>query len=237
MNTKTLIYGVNAILNLIKVKTQIINKIYILKNNLKIKIIEKKAKEKNINIKYVKNIENRNLLYLKKMYGVICKVNNINKNNIIDIIKQNDKAKILILDRIQDPHNLGSCIRTAEAFDLDAIIISKKNSAKLSPLINKISHSASLITPIITIKSIKNILIFLKKNNFNIIGMSAKAKNNLEGKNIKKPLAIIMGSEKNGIEKNIQNQCNYIYKIHLFGKLHNINVSVAAGVTLSKIIT
>lgn len=231
-----IIYGKNAILNILKHKYEIIEKIYFLKKNKISKDIEKYLKDDEIKIKYIDIIKNAKLKYIKKIHIALLKIKHITSKSIKTITNKSDTS-ILILDRIQDPHNLASCIRTAEAFNITYIIISDKNSAKLSPLICKASNAASLLIPIIKTNNLKNIIKILKNNNIKIIGLSAKAEKNIENNNLKKPLAIIMGSEKNGIKNTILKECDYIYKIQMLGKLHNINISVATGITLSKIIS
>ena len=225
-----ILYGTNAIINISKINPEIIQQIYIFKKNYKINNLIKNHK-----IKYITNINNKKFDYIIKTFPVISKIKKTKEQNIGELIKNKKNQIILILDRIQDPHNLASCIRTAEAFNVNIIIISKKHSAKISPLINKISHGCGLITSIIKNINIKNAIKIIKSYDIPIIGMSALGKNNITYDKIKKPIAIIMGSEKDGIKKTIQQNCNTLYKIPMTGKCHNINVSVATGIVLSHI--
>lgn len=229
-----LIYGKNAILNILKYKTNIIDTLYFLTHNEKTRVLKDIAEKNKIKTIQIDNIKNQNLTYIKKIYSAILKIKTQKTTTLENILNQKN-ISILILDRVQDPHNLASCIRTAEAFGLSCVIISNKDSAKTSPLISKASNAASILIPIIKSNNLKNTLKHLKKYNIKIIGLSAKTNDIINETNLKKPIAIIMGSEKDGIKDTLLNECDHIYKIPMLGQLHNINVSVAAGITLSKI--
>lgn len=236
MNT-SIIYNSNSIIKLLKTKKELIEKIYLIKINKKNIYIANQAKKLNIDTTYVKNIKNKNLTYIKKYNSIICKIkNNINQSNKIDdLLKDKNCSKILILDRIQDPYNFSACLRTAEAFSINTIITNEKNSAKNSSLITNISNGANFSINIIQEKDIIKTIKLLKDNKFAIIGLSSKSKDFVPNKIIDFPIAIIIGSEKNGITKSIRTLCTHLYKIKLNEKSKNINVSVAAGIILSKL--
>lgn len=231
-----IVYKINSIQNIINTQPQLIEKIYILKkNNKTINLIEK-CKKENINTYYIKNIHQGELGYIKKNYNAIAKIKKIKNKNLNEMLNEKyDSLKILILDRIQDPHNLSSCIRTSEAFSINLIITSKKNTTKISSLINSISNGASLLIPIIEETNIKNSMTKLKAKNIKIIGLSAKCKNELEENIFSAPIAILMGSEKDGIKKELKDECDRIFKIKMNNENKSINLSVATGIILSKI--
>ncbi|HIH2763704.1 MAG TPA: TrmH family RNA methyltransferase [Candidatus Azoamicus sp.] len=232
-----LVYGQNAIIKLITQNPNDIISLYILKINKKTIFIAKKAKKLNLKIIYIKNINNKNFFYIRKYNSIICKIKTINqKNNVIeDLIQKNNINKVLILDRIQDPYNFAACIRTAEAFSFDTIITNEKNTIKPSSLINKISNGANLFTKIIFEKNIIEKIKLLKNHNFEIIGLSSKSKNIIKNE-FNAPIAIIVGSEKNGISKELIKECTNTYKIQMKNTCKNINVSVITGIILSKTI-
>lgn len=237
MNITNLIHGVNTIVKIINQKPDIIEKLYILKLNNKTKYILKKSKEENIPIIYVTYIKNEKLKYLRKYYAIICKIKNINHEttNISEIIDKEEKPIILILDRMQDPHNFAACLRTAEAFSVKLIITTEKHFTKNSSLISRISNGANINSNIIKTNNIYNTIDILKKRHIPIIGLSAKATNIINDNVITPPVAILIGSEKNGLTKSAINLCDNLYKIPLNKKSKNINVSVAVGITLAQI--
>lgn len=231
-----LVYGQNTIIKLITQNPNEIISLYILKINKKTIYIAKKAQKFKLNIIYIKNIHNKNFFYIRKYNSIICKIKALDQitYNIEELIQKKSIDKILILDRIQDPYNFAACIRTAEAFSFNTIITNEKNSIKSSSLINKISNGANLFTKIICEKNILDKIQLLKKYNFEIVGLSSKSQNILKNE-IKAPIAIIVGSEKNGISKELIKECTHTYKIQMANTCKNINVSVITGIILSKI--
>lgn len=231
-----IVYGQNTIIKMLDQKKDTIEKIYILKVNKKTIYITQKAKELKINVTYIKNINNKNLNYLRKYNAIICKINNPiqEQTDFENLIKNKKINKILILDRIQDPYNFSACLRTAEAFSFYTVITNEKNSVKNSSLITKISNGANLFIKIIYEQNIINKIDLLKKYNFKIIGLSSKSKNIIKNEIIP-PIAIIVGSEKNGINKELIKSCTETYKIKMENTCKNINVSVTTGIILSKI--
>ncbi len=230
--TTDLIYNINAIINILKFNSNLINKIYIYKINKKILNIINYSKYLNIKLFYINFINNKNLKYIIKNFYIIMQIKIINnKFTITNSILQNN-FNGLILDRIQDPHNLASCIRTCEAFNITFLILSKKNTVKINTLINNISHATSLFLPILIVNNLKNIINYIINKKIKIIGFSSRSNQLIHHINLKTPVVIIMGSEKNGIRKYIINKCDHVYKIPMLGKCDNINLSVATGIIL-----
>lgn len=236
MKNFNIVYKVNSIQNIINTQPKLIEKVYILKKNSKtINLIELCKKQK-IRTCYVTKINQHELNYIKQNFNAIAKVKNIKNINLNDILQKNHTSlKILILDRIQDPHNLASCIRTSEALSINLVITSKKNTTKTSSLIHSLSNGASLLIPIIEENNIKNVIKILKKKYIKIIALSAKSKNELSENIISSPIAILMGSEKDGIQKELKNECDEVFKIKMNLENKSINLSVATGIVLSKI--
>lgn len=230
-----MVYKVNAVLNIINSNFKLIDKVYIFKKNLKTETLVKCCQKKNIKTFYIKKIVQKNLLYIKRTHQIIAIIKKQKKININKIIDLKKNVKILILDRIQDPYNLASCIRTAEAFTIDIVVISKKYAAGLSSLINSLSNGASILTPILIENRLINIVEILKKKNVKIIALSVKGSEEIKENLMKPPIAIIMGSEKNGISDNLKSMCDKIFKIKIENEPKSVNVSVATGIALSKI--
>ncbi|HIH2763067.1 MAG TPA: 23S rRNA (guanosine(2251)-2'-O)-methyltransferase RlmB [Candidatus Azoamicus sp.] len=236
MKNFNIVYKINSIQNIINTQHALIEKIYILKKNDKTINLIKQCKEKNIKTYYIKKINQTELNYIKKNYNVIAKIKKITTPNLTDIINKNYLSlKILILDRVQDPHNLSSCIRTSEAFSINLIVTSKKHTTKISSLVNSLSNGASILVPIIEENNITHFIKYLKKQKIKIIGLSAKAKDELNKEMLSSPIAIIMGSEKDGIKKELKNECDEFLKIKMNNANKSINLSVATGIVLSKI--
>lgn len=234
MKNYNIVYKINSIKNIINTKPAIIDKIFVLQKNDKTLKIVQIAKKESIRTYFVKKINQKELNYIKRNFAVIAKIKQIKKINLDTILEEKKNLKILILDRVQDPHNLSSCIRTAEAFAIDLIVTSKKNSTKLSSLINSLSNGSSLLTNIIEEDNIKSIIRKFKKKNIRIIGLSAKAKEETTAYTFTGSIAILMGSEKDGIKNELKKECDKVLKIKMNNENKSINLSVATGIILSK---
>ncbi|MCM0158286.1 TrmH family RNA methyltransferase [Candidatus Nardonella dryophthoridicola] len=158
------------------------------------------------------------------------------KNLINDSI--NNNLLILILEKINDPRNLGSCLRTAYSFNVNYIIITNFNTCSINKTVIKTSCGYSKYLKIIKINNINKILNILKKNNIYIIGSSLNTNNNIFDINFKilNSIAIIIGSENNGISNKSIKNCNILIKIPMFNKVNSLNLSVATGIFLFEII-
>jgi len=232
-----ILYGKNIIYNILKMNSNIIDLIYIINSDKKTDEIITEATKKKIPYIFINKYYKKNINYLKKN-SIISKMKKFKKHSdesLLNIIEKNKNPLFLLLDRIKDPNNLGACIRTAEVSGVTAIIITKDKTTKLSPLISKISCGTSYFIPIIITNNLVKILTILKEHNIFTLGMSTHASSTIYEKKLNIPLAIIMGSESNGIKTIIKNNCDDIAKIPTFGNCKSLNVSTATGITLYEI--
>ena len=172
--------------------------------------------------------------------GVVIEINNppTIKYSIEDIIEQSseqDNAIIIILDGITDQHNLGAIIRTAECFNVNAIILPKDNSANVeNSTTYRVSCGAIEHIPVITVSNINHTIDTLKKHGYWAVGTALSPHSqSLFTFNFDKKTIIVMGSEENGIRKLVRENCDYLVQIPTLGHTQSLNVSVAAGVVLS----
>ena len=157
-----------------------------------------------------------------------------NKKIISQILSKKKKSVFLILDRINDPHNLGACLRTANAANVDCVISSYHHSTKITNTVKNVSCGAYKLIPIIFTKSLYQIIQFLKKNNVWIYSASSnttKISKSIYNIKFHYPISIVIGSESQGIRKIIQNISDEIIFIPTFG-VKVLNLSVASGIIL-----
>lgn len=151
-----------------------------------------------------------------------------------DILKKiaDRKGSVVLLDRITDPHNTGSIIRSAEALGCDAIIITKDNSAGINETVIKSSAGATAHIEIITITNISQFIDELKKLKFWIIGTSDHGNIPIDKLGNVHPACVIIGSEGRGMRRLTEEKCDYTVSIPLKGRVSSLNASVAAGIVL-----
>ena len=155
----------------------------------------------------------------------------------LDIILEKDKIFLfLILDGIQDPQNLGACMRSANVFGVDAVITPKNRSVALTDTARTISCGGADYTPFIAVSNLATTIKKLQNHNTTIIGTSDKAKQDIKNIDLKENIAIIMGSEEKGMRRLTEESCDYLVKIPVLGKVPCLNISVATGVSLYEVI-
>lgn len=142
---------------------------------------------------------------------------------------------VLVLDGVQDPHNLGACLRTAEAAGVHAVVIPKDRSVGLTPVVRKTSAGASEVIPLFQVTNLARVLREMKAAGIWIAGTSDQAKTSLYQQDLTGPLALVMGGEGEGIRRLTGDLCDYLVSIPMNGVIESLNVSVATGVCLFEI--
>ena len=143
---------------------------------------------------------------------------------------------ILILDEIQDPHNVGAILRSAECSGVNGIIITKHNSATITSTVSKVSAGATEHLKICQVNNLSQTIDELKEKGFWIVGSSLENAKNYTEVDYKIPIALIVGNEEKGIRKLTASKCDFLVKIPMSGKIQSLNVSVATGILLFEIL-
>ncbi|KXT29046.1 RNA 2'-O ribose methyltransferase substrate binding family protein [Candidatus Phytoplasma oryzae] len=227
-----IIYGKNVIKEAIKAKRNIYN-LYI---DLKFKDFHFLNFVKNFNINY--QLLNKHQLNEKAKnnnhQGIVAEVEDYIYKKLNCFFNNNDLSlkKILILDSIQDPHNLGAILRTVEAANFNGVILGKKHQVFLNGTVAKSSSGALEYVDIFLVDNLLNTIIKLKQNGFLIIGTDIKSQNNFSQIPKQKSLAIILGNEGKGIRLVLKQKCDLLIKIPMKGKINSLNVSVAAALMM-----
>ncbi len=138
----------------------------------------------------------------------------------------------LVLDQVQDPHNLGACLRTADAAGVHGIIITKDNSSGITPTVCKVASGAAETVPVYQVTNLARILRWLKEKNIWIMGTSGNTEQSIFSADLTIPLALVMGAEGAGMRRLTEQQCDFLVKIPMVGQVESLNVSVAAGVMI-----
>ena len=195
------------------------------------------ANEKKIKVNFIskKNIEKKSST--KKSQGVILYLDDNYQSSVEEMIfladRKNEVPLIIFLDRVQDPHNLGAIARTAEIFGAHGIVVPSRNSAKISPGAIRASAGALEHIEFSIVNSISKTLHYLQNMNFNIMSLDMSGENIQDTKiDPLKPIALVVGSEHDGISEDVLKISNNIVSIPMKGEVSSLNVSVATGITL-----
>jgi len=141
-------------------------------------------------------------------------------------------AFVLVLDGVQDPHNLGACLRSANAAGVHAVIVPKDRAAELTPVVRKAAAGATEMTPFFQVTNLARTLRWLKQQNIWLVGLAGEAHDTLYELDLKGPLALVLGAEGSGLRRLSKSECDFLARLPMAGAVESLNVSVAAGVAL-----
>jgi len=139
---------------------------------------------------------------------------------------------LLVLDGIQDPHNLGACLRTADAAGVDAVIVPRHGAAGLGPTVSKVAAGAAESIPFAAVSNTGKVLVWLREYGISVIGTSDAADKTLYDCDLGSSIAFVMGREHTGLRKHIAERCDHLVSLPMQGTVPSLNVSVATGVCL-----
>ena len=147
-----------------------------------------------------------------------------------------DSSLLLVLDGVQDPHNLGACLRTADACGVDAVIIPKDRSVGLNATVRKVAAGAAETVPVIEVTNLVRCLKDLQQAGVWIYGTSDSATTSLYQHDYHGALALVMGAEGRGLRRLTAEACDHLVRLPMLGRVESLNVSVATGVCLYEIL-
>ncbi|MGI6329473.1 MAG: 23S rRNA (guanosine(2251)-2'-O)-methyltransferase RlmB [Bacilli bacterium] len=227
------VYGKNGVKEFLK-KSKKIYKAYLYHNFNDENIILALQKRK-ISIKYLSKFE-LNQIVKENHQGIILSIPDFHYAIFDEVINNlSETSFLVILDHLVDPHNFGAILRTCEAAGIDAVIIPKNRSVKVTNTVIKISSGAVNYIPICRVANINQIIRKLKKKNFQIIGADSKTNNYYSKIDYQLPIALVIGNEGQGLHKLTKDLCDVLVKIPLKGCIESLNASVASGILIYKI--
>jgi 23S rRNA (guanosine2251-2'-O)-methyltransferase len=138
----------------------------------------------------------------------------------------------LVLDGVTDPHNLGACLRTADAAGAHAVVIPKDRSAAVDGVVRKVAAGAAEFVPVATVTNLARAIDLLKEQGIWAVGTDGGAAETLYQADLNRPLALILGAEGGGMRRLTRERCDFVVRIPMAGQVESLNVSVAAGVAL-----
>ena len=161
-------------------------------------------------------------------------------STVEDILKsaadKGEQPFIVIADDLTDPHNLGSVIRTANAAGAHGVIIPKRNSVGLSPVVEKTSAGALEFTPVARVSNLASTIEFLKKNNIWVVGADMDGSETIYTHDFSGAVAIVVGSEGKGVSRLVREKCDFIVSIPMNGQINSLNASVAAALMMYEVV-
>lgn len=241
MEEENLVEGRNAVMELIE-SDKDVNKIFVQageKHGSIMKIIAR-AKSKGIVVVEVQKRKLDEMSISHNHQGVIAITPPFEYVEVEDILEEakqkNENPFILILDGIEDVHNLGSIIRTAETAGVHGIIIPKRRAAAVNATVYKTSAGAVEYMKIARVNNIQNTINYLKENDVWICGTDMDTNSLYNEQDYKMPIAIVIGNEGKGMSRLTKENCDFVVKIPMKGKINSLNASVSAGIIMYEVL-
>lgn len=193
-------------------------------------------KDKNIRHQLVTKERLNQLTQNANHQGIVANVKDYEYTDLSTILETPGIKQFLILDGIEDPHNLGAILRTSEAVRLDAIILSKHGQVLLNATVAKVSSGAIEHVPIVLVSNINQTIKKLQEHGILVVGTDLNATKLHTELDKNQSIAIVLGNEGEGIRHLVKQNCDVLVQIPMIGKINSLNVSVAAAIMLYQVI-
>ncbi len=158
------------------------------------------------------------------------------ETDLKQLVERSENPLLLILDGVTDPHNLGACLRSADAAGVDAVIAPRDNAASLTPVARKVASGAAEVVPFVQVTNLARTLRDLKEWGVWIVGTAGEADTLIYDQDLKGPIAIAMGAEGGGLRRLTREHCDFLVKLPMAGSVSSLNVSVATGICLFEVV-
>lgn len=238
MSDDTIVFGLHAVRTLLQRHGERASRLVVQKGREDARVAEvlKLAKSANIPVESRDARELDKLAAAERHQGVCLYVKAIGvqgEGALDDLLdKLEGPPFLLVLDGVQDPHNLGACLRTADAAGVTAVIVPRDRAAGLSPVVRKVASGAAEIVPLIQVTNLARTLKGLKDRNIWVVGTDDQAEKSVYQADLKGPLALVLGAEGPGLRRLTKENCDLLVTIPMLGTVESLNVSVATGVVL-----
>jgi len=228
-----IVYGKNVARDLLK-KNKNIEKI-ILQDNFNDKEIISLIEKNNIKYKMVSKREIDHLIDGVHQ-GILLYVSDYKYSSLDDLINNEDNSFLVLLDHLEDPHNLGAIIRTCEAAGVDGIVLPKDRQVQVNSTVMKTSVGTLDNVKIASVTNLVNAINKLKEAGYWIVGTALNNSVDYREIDYSGKIALVIGNEGNGISNIVEKNCDFIAKIPMYGKTNSLNASVAAGIMIYEVI-
>ncbi len=237
MSDETIVFGIHAVRTLLQQHPQRTSLLILQKgrDDARIAEVTKLAQAAGVKIAHRDGSELDRLAAGDRHQGVCIQMKSagvLGEGALDELLDKAKKPLLLILDGVQDPHNLGACLRTADAVGVTAVIVPRDRAAGLSPVVRKVASGAAETVPLIQVVNLARTMRWLKEREIWIVGTDDQAPKSLYETSLTGPLAVVLGAEGPGLRRLTKENCDALISIPMRGVVESLNVSVATGVVL-----
>lgn len=238
--TNNVIYGIHAVQAKLKRSAGSVQKIFVQggKRSGRLEALVEEARKQKIGVSELSRDELDRMAQGGVHQGIVASVGASSSSvmTLDDVFEKSENLFLLVLDGVQDPHNLGACLRVADAAGVDAVIAPKDNAVSLTPTVRKVASGAAESVPYIQVTNLARTLQELKDRGIWLYGAAGEAEDSIFDKKLERPLAIVMGAEGKGLRRLTRDHCDYLVKIPMEGTVDSLNVSVATGICCFEVV-
>lgn len=167
--------------------------------------------------------------------ALVAKQADLTESDLVKLVEEIDNPLFLFLDEVQDPHNLGAILRTADATGVDAVVIPKHNSVGLNATVRKVACGAAETVKLVVVSNLTRTLKDLQQKGMWMTGLAGETNQTIYDMDFKGSVGLVMGAEGTGLRKLTRENCDHLAAIPMAGSVESLNVSVATGVTLYEV--
>ena len=234
------IYGINAVAEAIRARGRTFESVSVAKerHDLRLQRVVDECRKNGIAVRFVGRAELDRMAGNNAHQGVVAATSAKQYNELDDVIaaKRGRHSLLVVLDGIEDPHNLGAILRTADAAGADGVVIPERRAAGVTPTVIKASAGASEHLPVAKVTNIARTVEELKERNIWIVALDERGTQTYDTLDYNMDCAIVLGGEGKGVHDLVRRKCDFVASIPMLGKVPSLNVSVAAGVVLYEIV-
>ena len=234
------IYGLNAVTEAIKARGRAFQWVGLAKerHDLRLQRIIEECRKLGVPVRFLQRTELDRMAGNAAHQGVVAVTSAKQYSGLDDVVesKRGTYSLIVVLDGVEDPHNLGAILRTADATGSDGVIIPERRAAAVTGVVTKTSAGASEHLPIAKVTNIARTVEELKERNIWVVGLDERGPQTYDALDYNMDCAIVLGAEGKGVHDLVRKKCDFLVSIPMQGKVSSLNVSVAAGVVLYEVV-
>ncbi len=234
------IYGINAVSEALKARGRAFEWVGMAKerHDIRLQRLIEDCRRLNVQVRFLQRSELDRMAGHVAHQGVVAVTSAKQYNDLEDVVeaKRGEYSLVVVLDGVEDPHNLGAILRTADAAGADGVVIPERRAAGVTGTVTKASAGASEHLPIAKVTNIARTVEELKDRNIWTVGLDERGAKTYNELDYKMDCAVVLGAEGKGLHDLVKKKCDFLVSIPMLGKVSSLNVSVAAGVILYEIV-
>jgi 23S rRNA (guanosine2251-2'-O)-methyltransferase len=234
------IYGINAVTEALKARGRAFQWVGMAKerHDIRLQRLIEDCRRLSLPVRFLERTELDRMAGNAAHQGVVAVTSAKQYSDLDDVVgaKRGEYSLVLVLDGVEDPHNLGAILRTADAAGADGVIIPERRAAGVTGTVTKASAGASEHLPIAKVTNIARTVEELKDRNIWTVGLDERSQQTYDALDYKMDCALVLGAEGKGLHDLVKKKCDFLVSIPMLGKVSSLNVSVAAAVVLYEIV-